>query len=70
MKDAWQEPGVGAMVATLYIYDEATKYKTSLPVHNYEANVVIMKIKEFLGPDCATAAYMETIRRSSRHART
>ena len=59
MKDAWQEPGVGAMVAALDIYDEATKYKASLPVPNYEANTVSMKIKEFLGPDCITAVYMD-----------
>ena len=32
MKCAGREPGLGAMAATLGVYDEATEYKASLPV--------------------------------------
>ena len=47
------------MVATLDVYDEATKYKASLPVPNDEANAVRLKIKEVIGPDLAAAAYVD-----------
>ena len=49
MKDAWKEPGVGGMVASLDILDHATRYKVAIPVSSYEADEVTMKLREFLG---------------------
>ena len=49
MKDAWNEPGVGGMVASLDILDHATRYKAAKPVASYEADEVTMKLREFCG---------------------
>ena len=49
MKDAWKEPGVGGMVASLDVLDHATRYKAVLPVTTYEADEVTMKLREFCG---------------------
>ena len=49
MKDYWKEPGLGGMVASLDVLDHATRYKAALPVGSYEADEVIMKLREFRG---------------------
>eukprot|EP00974_Lingulodinium_polyedra_P049622 4772270-Lingulodinium_polyedra.AAC.1 len=37
IKGAWEDAGIGNVVATLDIYDHATKYKAALPVSSYGA---------------------------------
>ena len=59
MKDAWQEPGVGGMVASLDILDHATRYKAALPVTTYEADEVAMKLREFCGTQRISYAYSD-----------
>ena len=59
MKDDWKEPGVGGMVATLDILDHATRYKAALPVTTYEADEVVLKLKEFCGNQKIKFAYMD-----------
>ena len=59
MKDAWKEPGVGGMVASLDVLDHATRYKAALPVASYEADEVAMKLREFCGNQKIKAAYLD-----------
>ena len=49
MMDAWKEPGVGGMVASLDVLDHATRYKAALPVTPYEADEDTMMLREFCG---------------------
>ena len=59
MKDAWKEPGVGDMVASLNVLDHATRYKSALPVASYEADEVTMKLREFCGNQRIKSAYLD-----------
>ena len=59
MKDAWKEPGVGGMVASLDVLDHATRYKAAMPVASYEADEVTMKLREFCGNQKIKAAYLD-----------
>ena len=59
MKDAWKEPGVGGMVASLDVLDHATRYKAALPVTTYEADEVTMKLREFCGNQKIKSSYLD-----------
>ena len=56
LKGQWKDSGIGEMLAAINVLDLATKYKSSIPVANYGAGIVKMRLREFAGHQTLTNA--------------